>query len=403
MEEKAIIIIPYFKEKSQRQLQEISGLALSAGANVLTHIYVKIVQVTPATYISSGKVSEIAELIEINDCNLVIFDGALSPTQTLNLSHALNDVKVIDRTTLILDIFALGAKSTEGKIQVETAQLKYMYPRLKGKGSALSKLGGGIGTRGPGETQLETDRRHIRRRILFLEKKLQELESRRNIQFLNRKKSNALQVSLVGYTNTGKSTLLNTLTGSNVIAEDKLFATLDPTARKLNLDDFTVIISDTVGIIDNIPTYLIEAFKSTLNTAVESDLNVIVCDVTDDWKSQLESTQKTLDDLHCTGKRLIVLNKCENLCKNDYEMFPKNCIFISARTGFGLDALKQAIANNLKDEYEKLTLNVTYAQLTNLRKLFNYVQSYSIEYNNTGAKVQITVSIKQSARFKEFL
>lgn len=403
MEEKALIIIPYFKDKNQKQLQEIKGLALSAGASVETYIYVKILQITPSTYISSGKINEIAELIEINNCNLVIFDGSLSPTQTLNLSHCLNDVKVIDRTTLILDIFALGAKSTEGKIQVETAQLKYIYPRLKGKGSALSKLGGGIGTRGPGETQLETDRRHIRRRILFLEKKLQELESRRNIQFLNRKKNNALQVSLVGYTNTGKSTLLNALTGSNVFAEDKLFATLDPTARKLNLDDFSVIISDTVGIIDNIPTYLIEAFKSTLNTAVESDLNVIVCDVTDDWRSQLDATQKTLDELHCTGKRLIVFNKCENLCSNDYEIFPKNCIFISAKTGLGLNELKQAISDSLKCEYEKITLNVTYAQLTNLRKLLNYVQSYSIEYNDTGAKVHITVSTKQAAKFKEYV
>lgn len=277
--EKCFVIIPY-EEKiiNEERFNEIEALLKTADAVVLGHENCKILKVVPSTYIGKGKLEEIKNYCAELDIETVVFDGELTPSQTLNMAEALGGLKVIDRTTLILDIFALSAKSAEGKIQVELAQLKYMYPRLKGKGEGLSRLGGGIGTRGPGESKLETDRRHIRRRINYLEKQLKELALRRALQSERRKKNNALTVALVGYTNTGKSTLLNALTGSSVLSENKLFATLDPTLRKMNLGEYEIILADTVGFIKNIPTTLIEAFKSTLETAVNADLNLIVCD-----------------------------------------------------------------------------------------------------------------------------
>ncbi|MBQ3571704.1 MAG: GTPase HflX, partial [Clostridia bacterium] len=223
----AFLIIPIESQSEQdEKVNEISSLTESAGANVIGYQCVKINKIIPSTYIGKGKAEEIKQRCEDLGVNLVVFDGDLTPSQTLNLSEILGDIKVVDRTTLILDIFASRAKSSEGKVQVELAQLKYIYPRLKGKGAALSRLGGGIGTRGPGESKLESDRRHIRRRINFLEDRLKELEKRRLLQGDRRNKNGMLKVALVGYTNTGKSTLLNALTGSDVLAENKLFATL---------------------------------------------------------------------------------------------------------------------------------------------------------------------------------
>ena len=344
----AFIIIPIESgENKDNKLSEIIQLTQSAGAKIQGYEFVKINNVNPSTYIGSGKAEQLNEKIQGLECNLVIFDGELSPSKTLNLSSALSDVKVVDRTTLILDIFALNAKSSEGKLQVKLAQLKYIYPRLKGKGSSLSRLGGGIGTRGPGETQLETDRRNIRRRIISLEKKLKEIETRRQLQTENREKNDVLSVALTGYTNTGKSTLLNALTSSDVLTENKLFATLDTTTRKLNLGNYNVIISDTVGFIKNIPTTLIEAFKSTLEAAINADIILIVCDANADWQNEIATTNSMLDELNCKGARLTVINKCDAV--NNFELYPKNAIFISAKNGTGLDKFKQA----LKDEFAR--------------------------------------------------
>ncbi|MBO5926681.1 MAG: GTPase HflX, partial [Clostridia bacterium] len=238
-EEKVFVIEPItvnFNENLKELNDETFSLIESADSIPIYFMPVKIREITPSTFIGSGKLLEIKDKIVEYNANCVLFDGVLSPSQTINMSDALN-VKVIDRTTLILDIFAKNAKSHEGKLQVELAQLSYVYPRLKGKGSALSRLGGGIGTRGPGETKLETDRRHIRTRIDYLKAQIENIKTRRNLQTYRRNKNSEIVVSLIGYTNTGKSTLLNLLTSSNVLAENKLFATLDTTIRKAKIND----------------------------------------------------------------------------------------------------------------------------------------------------------------------
>ncbi len=396
------IIIPFETQVDEMErINEITSLAKSAGADVKGHICVKINKIVPSTYIGKGKAEEIKTLIEKEECNLVIFDGELSPSQTLNLSESLGDVKVIDRTALILDIFASQAKSAEGKIQVELAQLKYIYPRLKGKGSALSKLGGGIGTRGPGETQLETDRRHIRKRINYLEERLNELEKRRQRQNDRRSKNGVLRIALVGYTNTGKSTLLNALTGSNVLTEDKLFATLDPTTRKLNLGDFSVLISDTVGFIKNIPTSLIEAFKSTLETAVYADLVLIVCDCQGDWGIQLDTTMAMLDELKSTEHRIIVFNKCESV--DDFSIYPSNAIFISAKEKRGLDGLVLKMREFFESQYKKVIFNISYDKLSQFHKLEKYIEKASILYLNEYVEIEVVVNNNNISKFTNFI
>ena len=237
--EKIYIIQPITKENSGKYRvlqQEAVALIESAGAVYVGTIYQNVRETNPATFIGEGKLQELALLLDGLDNITILFNGELSPSQTLNISSALKDRKVIDRTTLILDIFAKNAQSSEGKLQVELAQLNYIYPRLKGKGEALSRLGGGVGTRGPGETQLETDRRYIRGRIQYLESRLKETEKRRSLQTARRKRDNVKTIALVGYTNTGKSTLMNLLTDSDVYVKNELFATLDPTARKFEIE-----------------------------------------------------------------------------------------------------------------------------------------------------------------------
>jgi len=251
----------YDKTDISTRIEELSSLVKTAGAEVVGSEYQFIREVCPATIFGKGKLEQFKTEIREANVDTVIFDGTLSPSKTQNLSDIL-DIKVIDRTTLILDIFAINATTAEGKLQVELAQLEYLLPRLKGQGKALSRLGGGIGTRGPGETRLETNKRYIRNRINSLKNSLKDLENRRNAVGERRKKNGAIVVALAGYTNAGKSTLLNLLSGSDVIAEDKLFATLDPTARKVKIGDFNVIFVDTVGFIRDIPTSLIEAFSS---------------------------------------------------------------------------------------------------------------------------------------------
>ena len=233
--ERVYVIQPVFGPEAKILHEEIVALIESAGASYAGTIYQNIREINPATFIGEGKLQELKERLEGLEVT-VLFNGELSPSQTLNISAALENRKVIDRTTLILDIFALRAESSEGKLQVELAQYQYIYPRLKGKGAALSRLGGGIGTRGPGESQLETDRRHIRARIHALEQKLEETKKRRAMQVQRRKKDRVKTVALVGYTNTGKSTLLNAMTGADVFVKNALFATLDPTARAFEIE-----------------------------------------------------------------------------------------------------------------------------------------------------------------------
>ena len=279
-------------------LDELSELARTAGAETAAKVSQRRSAYDPATCVGSGSLEEVKIFCQNDGANLIIFDGELTASQVRNIENA-TGVEVIDRTTLILDIFAQRAVTSAGRLQVELAQQKYRLPRLGGKGNVLSRLGGGIGTRGPGETQLETDRRHVRRRISALEKQLKELESQRDLLRSRRKKNGVPCVAIVGYTNVGKSTLLNSLTNAGVLAEDKLFATLDPTARALSLPDGrTVMLIDTVGLVRRLPHQLVEAFHSTLEEALQADLLLNVCDVSSpDVQEQVAVTENVIREL----------------------------------------------------------------------------------------------------------
>ncbi|MBE6684915.1 MAG: GTPase HflX, partial [Ruminococcaceae bacterium] len=301
-------------EEAEKSIYELGQLLDTAGGEVFAAVLQNKSTPDPRTLIGKGKVAEIGELCANNGVKLVIFDEELSPAQIRNLEDDIgNDVNVIDRSMLILDIFALHATSGEGKLQVELAQLKYTAPRLIGQGAELSRLGGGIGTRGPGESKLESDRRHIKRRITALEEELERLANTRKTMRAARDRSGLKKIAIVGYTNAGKSTLLNTLTDAGILAEDKLFATLDPTTRKFTLPGGeTVLLTDTVGFIKKLPHHLVKAFRSTLDEAVYSDIIMIVIDASDpEYLSQLECTEQTLEELGAADKpTLYVFNKC---------------------------------------------------------------------------------------------
>ncbi|MEI7961882.1 MAG: GTPase HflX, partial [archaeon] len=351
-------------------LNELIELALTAGATVVGTVVQNLKKANSSTFVGTGKLEEIKEFCTNNDIDLIIFDRELSPTQIKNIEKY-TGFTIIDRTMLILDIFAQRALTKEGKLQVEVAQQKYLLPRLIGLGLSLSRLGGGIGTRGPGESKLETDRRHIRRRIDFLNVQLKELEKQRDILRSKRKKNDVITVAIVGYTNVGKSTLLNALTNSEVLAEDKLFATLDLTSRSLELPDGReVILIDTVGLIRRLPHNLIEAFKSTLEEAVSADIILCVCDVSsEEVKTQIEVTGALLEELGAKDIPIItVYNKCDKLEHKLFE-YKENSVSISAKTGFGLDLLKKTIANNLSDAHQKMNLKIPYESLAILSEI----------------------------------
>lgn len=400
IQEKIFIIQPETDaEDVAPLLAEAVSLVESAGALHARSICVKIREINPATFLGEGKLALLKERLDGLDVT-VLFNGDLSPSQTINMSASLGDKKIIDRTTLILAIFAKNAKSNEGKLQVELAQLKYIYPRLKGKGEALSRLGGGIGTRGPGETKLETDRRRIRARITFLEEKLRGLENRRNLIRTRRKKISAYTVSLIGYTNTGKSTLLNRLTESDVYAADRLFATLDTTSRRLLIDGSEFILTDTVGFLRDLPHDLISAFRSTLESALDCDLALIVCDATADYEMQLKTTLDTLQEMNCHAPYIIVMNKSENL--DSHIGFPQNSIFISAKQGMGINALKDAILSRFREKFTETALYIPYTELGQYNRIRRFLIEKNTEYTDRGitASVRIpTVHLKKFAPY----
>lgn len=394
------VIQPIFNDNYKVLHAEIISLIESAGAEYAGTIYQNIREINPATFIGEGKLAELRERLEGLDLT-VLFNGELSPSQTLNISAALGGKKVIDRTTLILDIFALRAQSSEGKVQVELAQLKYIYPRLKGKGEALSRLGGGIGTRGPGETQLETDRRHIRTRIHALEVKLKEMEQRRTLQVQRRKKEQVITVALVGYTNTGKSTLLNAITGADVMTKDALFATLDPTARAFEIDSVPFLMVDTVGFLQSLPHHLIEAFQSTLESALHCDLALIVCDASGEYEMQLETTLSTLKEMNFSSPYLIVMNKCDKDGIKAY--FPQEYICISAKEEKGLDILKERIFYAMREKFVCTSLYIPYTDMSVYSSLRSLITERSIEYDDYGAVVQAVIPSIYAKQFERFL
>ena len=402
--EKIYIIQPILRENmhNYRILQEEAvALIESAGALYAGTIYQNIREINAATFIGEGKLEELRERLHGLDEITILFNGELSPSQTLNISAALDDRKVIDRTTLILDIFAKNAKSSEGKLQVELAQLKYIYPRLKGKGEALSRLGGGVGTRGPGETQLETDRRYIRGRIKYLENRLKETEKRRSLQTARRKKDLVKTIALVGYTNTGKSTLMNLLTEANVYVKNELFATLDPTARNFQINGINFLLVDTVGFLQNLPHNLIEAFKSTLESALNCDLALIVCDAVGEYAMQYETTLATLKEMNFNSPYLLVMNKSESV--QDFSLLPHDCIPISAKENLGIDALKRAIWEKFSEEYLIRTLFIPYAEVKVYQQLKEYLVEREIEYTDDGQKVDAVIPTRYVDKFLPYI
>ena len=388
---------------AESSMDELSELAKTAGAEELARVLQKREAYEPATVIGEGKLAEVKELCGSLGAELLIFDCELTASQIRNVEDE-TDVRVIDRNMLILDIFAGRAVSREGKLQVELAQLKYRLPRLMGIGASLSRLGGGIGTRGPGETQLETDRRHIRRRIDKLSAELKELEERRGYARDRRKKDSVQVGAIVGYTNAGKSTLLNLLTGADVLAEDKLFATLDPTSRAIELPDGrSLLLVDTVGLIRRLPHHLVEAFKSTLEEAACADIIIHVCDVSDpEAAEKADVTLKTLADLGAAEIPVVtVLNKCDLLTENIPE--DDSTVKISAKKAQGIDRLLKVVAANLPETAKRMKLLLPYDKAGFTAKLRENGKVFTEEYTETGVLVDALVDqmlIKQMSQYE---
>ena len=384
-------------------LLELSELARTAGAEVICEMTQKRESPEAGTYLGRGKLEELAEYCENEKPDLVIVDGELTPAQQKNIER-ITDTRVIDRTTLILDIFAARALSGEGKLQVELAQLKYALPRLGGKGASMSRLGGGIGTRGPGETKLETDRRHIRRRISALSDDLKELEERRARHRERRKKDGVITVALVGYTNAGKSTLMNTLTDAGVLAENKLFATLDPTARALTLPDgSSVLLIDTVGFIRRLPHKLVEAFKSTLDEAVSANVILNICDASnEECAEHYKVTMDLLEELGCGDKPIItVLNKCDLV--NDISIPMTNSVRVSAKTGEGLTELLEKVKEALPPTRKRVKILLPFSMGGVGAELRKTGVVHSEEYTAEGLLLDITAEIFTLEKYEGYI
>lgn len=388
---------------AQASLDELFELTESAGAIPVASITQRLSRLDPATCVGSGKLEEIREYCENEDIDLIIFDLELSPVQIRNIEQ-ITDVRVIDRTMLILDIFALRARTKEGKIQVELAQLKYMMPRLTGKGIELSRLGGGIGTRGPGETKLETDRRHIKRKMETLKAQLKDVEEHRRQLRDRRDKDGVITVAIVGYTNAGKSTLMNTLTDAGVLSEDKLFATLDPTSRALKLPcGVSVMLIDTVGLVRRLPHHLVEAFKSTLEEAAQADIILNVCDASsDESRLHLDVTRELLASLSSLDKPVIpVLNKCDLISGGMTGI--SGAVHISAKYGTGIDELLKAVEDNLPKKLKRVRLLLPFNKAGIAAKLRDKAVLHSEEYTAEGLELEVTVDEIQYSGIREYI
>lgn len=385
-------------------LDELEELAQTAGAQVVGRMSQKRDKPDSGTFLGSGRLEELGDFCKNNEVDLVIADSELAPAQLRNIEKA-TDVRVIDRTTLILDIFAERARSNEGKLQVELAQLRYSLPRLTGQGAKLSRLGGGIGTRGPGETKLESDRRHIRRRIKALEDEFDALEKRRSLARARREKDGVETVVIVGYTNAGKSTLMNTLTEAGVLAQDKLFATLDPTSRALVLPDGRrVMLIDTVGFIRRLPHHLVEAFKSTLEEAVCAKVILNVCDASDpECAEHLQVTNDLLEELGCSGKPIIpVFNKCDLPQADEAALRLPGAVNISALEGKGLDELLDAVAKALPPTRAKAKMLIPYSDGVAAAALRKDGVISAEDYRAEGLYLELTADVALIDRYQSY-
>ncbi len=379
-------------EKAEQSLDELGELVKTAGAEVAGQMIQLRDAVHPGTYIGSGKLDELKWLVWEKEADGIVCDDELSPSQINNLEEVL-DCKIMDRTLVILDIFAARASTKEGKIQVELAQLKYRQSRLTGFGKSLSRLGGGIGTRGPGEKKLEMDRRLIKSRIAQLNRELADVRRHREVTREQRSKNHMPVCALVGYTNAGKSTLLNTLTGASVLEEDKLFATLDPTTRVLNLPGGQkILLTDTVGFISKLPHNLIEAFRSTLEEAKYADVILHVADMSNpQMDEQMYVTYETLEELGVLNKTVItVFNKCdkagEDLLIRDFKSDAR--VVVSAKTGQGLDTLKEILEDWIREQRMEIKRLYPYAEAGKIQLIRAYGEVMKEEYQAEGIYIE---------------
>lgn len=390
-------------------LEELKQLADTAGATVIKKFIQKRPKPDPAFFIGRGKVQELALYAQQENIDLCIFDDELSPAQQRNIESVMG-IRILDRTALILDIFAQRARTNEGKLQVELAQLQYTLPRIMGKGLMLSRLGGGIGTRGPGETKLEVDRRRIRDRIAFIKDQIEKVKAVRSLHRSKRKKNNVFEVSLVGYTNAGKSTLLNTLTNSDIYAKDQLFATLDPTTRQLTLPNKQeIIITDTVGFIQRLPHQLIAAFRSTLEVVTEADLLVHVIDVSHElYKEQAAAVHEVLKEIGAETKPVItVYNKIDKLPPDsklaDRLALEEDTVCISAAKKLNLESLQQMIETHLKSKAVEVTLCIPYAETAKAAQLHEKANVLEQEYTENGAVMKVILPVEDLEAYNEYI
>lgn len=388
--EEKVILVGVCTDDSdmERSLDELSELIKTAHGTTVAKVIQNLPNFNNKTYVGSGKIEEIKDLIYKLDADAVCTDDELSPVQMRNLSDELG-IKVMDRTMVILDIFAERARTREGKVQVELAQMQYRAAKLIGLGKQMSRTGGGIGTRGPGEKKLEIDRRRIHDRISVLKKEIEEIIKHRDTARKSRMRNDKKVAAIVGYTNAGKSTLLNYTTGADILSEDKLFATLDPTTRVLDLlNNQEILLTDTVGFISKLPHNLIDAFRSTLEEAVYSDVIVHVVDASDpEYAYKMDVVYKTLSSLKVQNKPVITLfNKCDILDHEEilHDFKADKVIRISAKTGYGIEQFKDALRDILRGSREYKTLFLSFNETSKLYELKKKYEILSEEYKEDG-------------------
>ncbi len=405
VEQERAVLVGMDNDEGYDTLEELNELAKTAGALVVGKVRVRRRTIDNATYVGSGKANELSLMGSELEADLFIFDDELSAIQLRTLEETLG-ARVIDRTTLILDIFAARATSREGKLQVELAQMRYRLPRLIGQGQVLSRLGGGIGTRGPGEKKLEIDRRRIRRRVFELETELSEIEKQRGLRRESRKANRVPLVALVGYTNAGKSTMLNALTDSNVLAEDKLFATLDPVVRKITLSGGTeALLSDTVGFINKLPHDLVEAFKSTLEEVSNSDLILQVVDISCPYhEKQMRVVDGVLESLHAADiPRIIVFNKADAIASCDLPAESENRINVSALRGTGIEKLLSAVELKLNSARTEVDILVPYSKYEAVSMIRDRGMLLSEEHTEAGTHIRALLDAESIGQLRKIL